>query len=183
MAQNERDQVTFTNKQPLTSGHYPVSGAYPMSGGFASGAAGLGEMVGNGWEEAAAKGFLLAPQAYLLDVADRGEGLTAALDLRLPRPLDVLPMRLTFQETSDALSGAVRQSWSAAAPDSWTWLLMVESLDGGLAGVLSATPPGRRREGYTWRSRGAWNFFGGNRVCFDSGQSPPLGKDLCLSLP
>lgn len=174
--------VSATDPSPMR-GECFASGHYSRSGSYGSGSAGLTEIFGDGWEEAAAKGFLLAPQVYLLDVAERSGGSTAGLDPGLSRSLDVLPVRLTFHETANSLSGAVCQSWSSADRDSWAWLLTVESLEGALIGVVSATPPGRRREILRWRSRERWNFFGGNKVSPHGRRRPLLNTELCVSVP
>jgi hypothetical protein len=156
---------------PLTRGPVLMSGAGVRSG-FGDTNSPVARSV---WEDAAAKGFLLAPRIYNLEVAP-GEGSSEATrsNVKLPDLLGNLPAHLTFFQPPISPEGPTRQEWSSEDSGRWTWRLTVEPVRGMVSGRLVAQPSeaGPAVEPLVWRCEGPWDFFTTNRLLPEK-RSPP----------
>lgn len=139
-------------------------------------------MIGNAWESAAAKGFQLAPQIYVLDVAGQEKGLSQK---EFTQPLDGLPLQMLFQETATAQTNELSQSWFCETPDRWSWLLVVRAVDRALVGTLTATPPSDCDEAkpLAWQTDGPWQFFEDNVLQPADGQPQQFEVPLTMVAP
>ena len=126
-------------------------------------------------EDAARKGFRLAPKTYNLDRDDRDETKVTEGQSGSPAQLlDELPLCLVFRAEAAAHGGQVRQSWFCEEAGQWNWRLTVESSPEGPTAILTATPRSEAQDAQplAWRNRDPWRFFSTNRLHPDERQPP-----------